>query len=131
MRSVLSVIFLLLLTHTVHAAAFNPNEMLGYQPNSPDEAKVKFGATDRARTVSEGGDFAVVNFGKTEVCPGGGFYLVNTKLKTYQFIDAGSCYAGVRAELSAPPSDVKTVATQFLTFWVGKTVLARYPLYGY
>ncbi|AXF51240.1 hypothetical protein WELLINGTON_110 [Erwinia phage Wellington] len=130
MRSVLAVLLLLVFSQTAHAD-FNPSEMLGYQPNSPDEPKVKFEATDRARTVAEGGDFAVVNFGKTDTCPGGGFYLVNTKRKIYQFIDAGSCYENVRADLSTPPTSMKTIATQVLTFYIGKTIIARYPLYGY
>ncbi|QXO09536.1 hypothetical protein pEaSNUABM11_00112 [Erwinia phage pEa_SNUABM_11] len=130
MRSVLTLLMLLVLSQTAHAE-FSPSEMLGYQPNSPDEPKVKFESTDRARTVSEGGDFAIVNFGRTQTCPGGGFYLVNTKRKIYQFIDAGSCYANIRAELSAPATGFKTVATQILTFYVGDTIIARYPLYGY
>lgn len=128
MRIVLTFL-LLVLSMTVHA--FSPSEMLKYQPNSPDEPKVKFVAADGAVTVSEIGDFAVVNFGKTETCPGGGFYLVNLKRKTYQFIDAGSCYKDVKAVLSVPSPDFKTIATNMLTFTIGDEILARYPLYGY
>lgn len=112
------------------SASFDPSQMVGYKPATPGDVRVKFSKADNPKTVAERDGFAVVNFGREDKCPSGGFYLVNTQRQTYQFIDAGTCNGQLTATLTEPNYN-KTVVTQVLTFYVGEMITARYPLYGY
>lgn len=130
MHSLLTTV-LALIPLTV-SAKFDPNQITHYKPANPADIRVEFSKMDNPKTVVEHGGFAVVNFGRIEKCPSGGFYLINTQRHTYQFIDGGSCNAVLRATLTDPENLGKTtVVTQFLTFYLGEVITARYPLYGY
>ncbi|HHS7556407.1 TPA: hypothetical protein ACTPQ1_004699 [Salmonella enterica] len=130
MRAVLAV-FLAFVAVGNQALAFTPGDMLHYSPTVPTDKPVVFEPEDKPRVVAQKGDFTVVNYGQSDLCPAGGFYLVNTKRKTYQLIDAGSCaqYTVVTIESTDPTR--RSANTQVLTFWVGKDIAARYPLYDY
>lgn len=128
MRALFAVI-LTALSFTV-SAAFDPSQMVGFKPANPGDLRVKFSDTDKPTVVAEHGGFAVVNFGREDKCPSGGFYLVNVQRQTYQFIDAGTCSAKLTVTLTDPKSP-NSVVTQFLTFYVSDAIVARYPLYGY
>ncbi|QVW55859.1 hypothetical protein pEaSNUABM9_00278 [Erwinia phage pEa_SNUABM_9] len=114
------------------SAAFDPSQMAGFKPANPGDVRVEFSKIDNPKTVVEHGGFAVVNFGREEKCPGGGFYLINIQRQTYQFIDAGSCSGTITATLTDPTIlGKRTIVTQVLTFYLGDVITARYPLYGY
>ncbi len=127
-----SVVMVWLVLMQPATAAFDPKEMLSYRPFGDGEAILRFAASDKPVTVAELGPFAVVNYGKGDRCPAGGFYLVNTQRRYYQFVDAGSCSGSLVVQLSKPDEGlVNTAITHFLTFVVEQTIVARYPLYGY
>ncbi|ANZ48666.1 hypothetical protein BIZ83_gp187 [Erwinia phage vB_EamM_ChrisDB] len=130
MRALLTAI-LAVISFTV-SAAFDPSQMAGFKPSNPGDVRVEFSKIDNPKTVVENGGFAVVNFGREEKCPSGGFYLINIQRQTYQFIDAGSCDGKLTATLTDPTIlGKRTVVTQVLTFYLGNVITARYPLYGY
>ncbi|EAA3130990.1 hypothetical protein ABN904_000607 [Salmonella enterica subsp. enterica serovar Bredeney] len=128
MRAVLAV-FILCVTAPVNA--FTIQDFPQYKPMWETDAPVKFSDKDEPVVTVEKGEFAVVNYGRSELCPGGGFYLVNTKRKTYQPIDAGTCSPKVKATIVPSVRTHRSVNTHQLTFWVGKEISARYPLYDY
>lgn len=114
------------------SATFNPKDMLTYKPYGNGEAFIRFAPTDTPATVEELGPFAVVNYGKGPRCPAGGFYLVNTKRRSYQFIDSGTCGKTLTVSLSDAGDDPSSSAvTHVLTFIHHGEIVARYPLYGY
>lgn len=128
----IALVWLLSVTHSAIATTFNPKEMLSYRPFGNGEAFLRFAPNDSPVTVSELGPFAVVNYGRGIRCPGGGFYLVNTKRHYYQFIDAGSCDENIVATLTeSKDSPVTSAVTHTLTFTLDGEIVARYPLYGY
>lgn len=129
MRYVL-LIFIAMFSLSVHAA-FDPSQMVGFDPANPGDVRVKFNDDDQPKTIAEHGDFAVVNFAKTQKCPSGGYYLVNLNRKSYQFVDAGTCAADMQVTLTDPLDPKKSLATQVLTFRANGKISARYPLYGY
>lgn len=130
MRALLAV-FLTVFSLSV-SATFDPSQMVGFKPANPGDVRVKFSDADNPTVVAEHGGFALVNFGREEKCPSGGFYLVNIQRQTYQFIDAGSCSSKLTATLTDPSElGSRTVVTQVLTFFLGELITARYPLYGY
>lgn len=131
MGRAIALVWLLAIPPVTGAETFNPKEMLTYRPYGNGEAILRFAPADTPRTVSELGQFAVVNYGKGARCPAGGFYLVNTKRRYYQFIDAGSCDADVVVELSIVPASTTRAVTHVLTFTSHGEIVARYPLYGY
>lgn len=121
----------LLLSATAHAE-FDPDDMLSYHPFKGGPAVSSFRVGDDPRTVAERGSWAVVNYGRVEGCPAGGYYLVNTARKYYQFVDAGSCNESVEVRIAiADPLFTNTAVTHFLIFSVGPNDIARYPLYAY
>ncbi|MCU6405748.1 hypothetical protein KW817_22505, partial [Enterobacter quasiroggenkampii] len=83
-------LFLMLLSFSV-LADFKPHDISRYEPAVPGDKPVVFKPGDQPITAVQNDEFAVVNYGKTELCPAGGFYLVNIKRRTYQFVDPGSC----------------------------------------
>lgn len=129
MMRTLFAVLLTVISFTV-SAKFDPSQMVGYKPATPGDVRVKFSDTDNPKVIAENGGFAVVNFGREVKCPSGGFYLVNLNRQTYQFIDAGSCSKRLTVTLTAPEYK-QSVVTQVLTFYIGDTITARYPLYGY
>ena len=131
MGRAIALVWLLSVTHSAVAETFNPKEMLTYRPFGNGEAFLRFAPEDTPHTVSELGPFAVVNYGRGIRCPAGGFYLVNTKRRYYQFIDAGSCDADIVATLSTVDDTPTSAATHVLTFTLHGEIVARYPLYGY
>lgn len=128
MRAVLAV-FIICVTTSVYA--FTVQDFPQYKPMLETDAPVKFSDKDEPVVSVEKGEFAVVNYGRSELCPGGGFYLINTKRKTYQPIDAGTCSPIVKATIAPTVRRHRSVNTHQLTFWVGKEISARYPLYDY
>ncbi|EBW6073472.1 hypothetical protein A4K93_00150 [Salmonella enterica subsp. enterica serovar Schwarzengrund] len=128
MRAVLAV-FIVCVTAPVNA--FTIQDFPQYKPMWETDAPVKFSDKDEPVVTVEKGEFAVVNYGRSELCPGGGFYLVNTKRKTYQPIDAGTCSSKVKATIAPSVRTHCRVNNLRLTFWVGKEISARYPLYDY
>lgn len=121
----------LLLSATARAE-FDPDDMLAFQPFKGSSAVSSFRAGDDPRTVAQRGPWAVVNYGRVEGCPAGGYYLVNTARKYYQFVDAGSCNESIAARIViAGPLFTNTAVTHFLIFSVGPNDIARYPLYAY
>lgn len=128
MRAVLAV-FIICVTTSVYA--FTVQDFPQYKPMLETDAPVKFSDIDEPVVSVEKGEFAVVNYGRSELCPGGGFYLINTKRKTYQPIDAGTCSPIVKATIAPTVRRHRSVNTHQLTFWVGKDISARYPLYDY
>lgn len=129
MTRFLFAIALLAMTFSV-SAKFDPSQMVGFTPSNPGDVRVKFSQADNPKVVAEHGGFAVVNFGREDKCPSGGFYLVNLTRQTYQFIDAGSCAKNLSVTLIDPMYN-QSVVTQILTFYIGELITARYPLYGY
>ncbi|QOC54555.1 hypothetical protein pSALSNUABM04_095 [Salmonella phage pSal-SNUABM-04] len=130
MMRIVAAFILTVISFTV-SANFNPYVMEGFKPSNPGDVRVKFTELDNPTTVAEHGGFAVVNTGRSEKCPAGGFYLVNLTRKTYQFVDAGSCQKDIRVSLSGPYPDKLSVVTEILTFTYKDIVTARYPLYSY
>lgn len=126
-----TVLAVLLLFTTFNTHAFEIKDMSDYQPTYPSDPPVRFNVEDYPQVVVEKGEFAVVSYGQSELCPGGGFYLVNTKRKTYQPIDAGTCSPGVKSTITPAVRNKRNVNTHLLTFWVGNDIAARYPLYDY
>lgn len=112
-------------------AEFKPRDISRFEPTVPGDKPVVFKPGDQPIVAVQNDEFAVVNYGKTELCPAGGFYLVNIKRRTYQFVDPGSCSATVKVTLETVPYTNKNINIQRLTFYAGDEITARYPLYGY
>ncbi|QVW55110.1 hypothetical protein pEaSNUABM29_00066 [Erwinia phage pEa_SNUABM_29] len=130
MRTVLAV-FLAFVAVGNQAMAFSPADIQQFKPTVPTDKPVVFDKDDNPRTVVQKGEFAVVNYGQSDLCPAGGFYLVNTKRMTYQLIDAGTCASSAKVTIEETNRTRRSANTQVLTFWVGKDIAARYPLYNY
>lgn len=130
MKRTVITLFLTLLSFSAFAE-FKPHDISRFEPTVPGDKPVVFKSTDQPVVAVQNDEFATVNYGKTELCPAGGYYLVNIKRRTYQFVDPGSCSAGVKVTLETVPYVNKSIKIQRLTFYVGDEITARYPLYGY
>ncbi|AFQ96559.1 hypothetical protein STRATTON_108 [Erwinia phage vB_EamM_Stratton] len=130
MRIVL-VVLLALFSAYAPAKAFVPADIQQFKPAIPGEKPIVFKADDDPQIVTRNEEWVVVNYGKSDLCPAGGFYLVNLKRSTYQFVDAGTCSARTRVAIEVAPHKNKNINIQLLTFYVGNDIATRYPLYGY
>lgn len=48
------------------SAAFDPSQMVGFNPANPGDVRIKFSQADDPKVVAEHGGFAVVSFGREE-----------------------------------------------------------------
>lgn len=130
MRIVL-VVLLALFSACTSAKPFVPADIQQFKPAVPGDKPIAFKADDNPVIVTRNDEWVVINYGKSDLCPAGGFYLANLKRSTYQFVDAGTCSPRTRAAIELAPHKNKNVNIQLLTFYVGDDIATRYPLYGY
>lgn len=131
MMRIVLIMMLALFSAATPAKVFVPADIQQFKPAIPGEKPIVFKADDNPQIITGNEEWVVINYGKSDLCPAGGFYLVNLKRSTYQFVDAGTCSRRTRAAIEVAAHKNKNINLQLLTFYVGTDIATRYPLYGY
>jgi len=118
MTKIISVVLLFIAFSLNVQAADNFKALEKWKPENPAEV---FEATFLNSVVAQTANYLLVREDAGTACPGGNYWLFNKKAKSYRSVDPGTCIEEPKIILNK----------NSLTFFEGKTITAKYPLYSF